>query len=75
MSRLTINGVPIHPSVTLDRVCDMAEQEMFGTENPGICISCGEDADGCEPDARQYKCESCGQHAVYGPAELLNYMV
>lgn len=40
-------------------------------DNAGICISCAELADGCEPDARMYKCESCGCLAVFGIEELL----
>jgi hypothetical protein len=38
---------------------------------PGFCLACGEEADGCEPDARQYECESCGERKVYGIEELL----
>ena len=48
-----------------------AESGMFSLDNPGICIACGADADGCEPDARKYKCEACGERAVYGAEELL----
>lgn len=36
----------------------------------GFCIVCGDEADGCEPDARKYKCESCGMHQVYGAGEI-----
>ena len=32
---------------------------------------CGEDADGCEPDARGYECEHCGKFKVYGAEECL----
>ena len=38
---------------------------------PGFCLACGEEADGCEPDARQYECEACGERKVYGIEELL----
>lgn len=44
---------------------------MTTLDNPGFCIACGEDADGCEPDARGYECESCGRPKVYGAEELL----
>lgn len=37
----------------------------------GFCVKCGNDQYGCEPDARKYECESCGEHAVYGAQELL----
>ena len=40
-------------------------------DNPGFCVACGEEADGCEPDARRYKCECCGERAVSGAEELL----
>jgi hypothetical protein len=37
----------------------------------GFCIACGEEASGCEPDARKYTCESCGAKKVYGAEEIL----
>ncbi len=52
-----------------------AESQMFGMENPGFCIECGEDADGCEPDARGYPCEICGENKVYGAAEIMLMVV
>lgn len=61
----------IHESVTIDRVMELAESEMFGTDNPGVCIACGTDADGCEPDARNYECDCCGEMEVFGAEELL----
>jgi hypothetical protein len=64
----------IHESITLERVEEAAKQQMFGTENPGFCIACGEDADGCEPDARNYPCECCGENQVFGAQELLLHM-
>lgn len=64
----------MHPSITLDRVNDAVEREMFGTDNPGFCLACGEEQEGCEPDARRYVCESCGAHEVYGAAEVLMMM-
>ena len=50
---------------------EAAERELFGLDNPGFCLSCGEEAMECEPDARAYECEVCGQRTVYGAAELL----
>ena len=33
----------------------------------GICLHCGEwSFGGCEPDARNYECESCGAKQVMG---------
>ncbi len=60
-----------HPSITLDRIIECAERYNIGLDNPGLCLACGEEQDGCEPDARRYKCESCGERKVYGAEELL----
>ena len=40
----------------------------------GICITCGYEQEGVEPDARKYECEDCGEHKVYGAEELLMAM-
>lgn len=61
----------IHKSITADRVAEAAERCMTGLDNPGFCLACGFEADGCEPDARGYECESCGEKKVYGAEELL----
>jgi hypothetical protein len=44
---------------------------MTGLDNPGLCIMCGHEQDGCEPDARNYTCEACGAEQVFGADELL----
>ena len=62
---------PLHASLTTDRILEAVESEMSGTENPGFCLKCGADADGCKPDARNYQCEECGSRSVFGAAELL----
>ena len=64
----------IHPSITADRVVDAVERRMTSLDNPGFCVLCGEDADGCEPDARKYPCEHCGKRGVYGADELLLFL-
>ena len=57
--------------LTIDRVIDAAKSEMFGLENPGFCLACGAEHDECEPDAREYLCEQCGERKVYGAAEII----
>ena len=37
----------------------------------GFCRSCGAERECCEPDARHYTCEDCGEHEVFGAEELL----
>jgi len=54
-------------------VFKMTGREFMDLDNEyaGFCLACGEQACGCEPDARQYECESCGKKQVYGIQELL----
>ena len=58
-------------NLTIEQIADGAKRTMFGMENVGFCLSCGEEQGGCEPDAGEYKCESCGMPTVYGAGELL----
>lgn len=45
--------------------------EELHDQNLGFCTSCADIADGCEPDARNYICESCEQPTVFGLDECL----
>ena len=56
----------IHPSITLDTILAAVADDYIG-----ICIRCGQEQEGVEPDARKYECESCGKPKVYGAEELL----
>ena len=59
------------PTIDPERLIEAVQEQMFGDSNTGFCIACGEERDGCEPDARNYPCESCGERKVYGASELL----
>lgn len=59
-----------HPSVTAARLKDAISRNMFGLDNPGFCIACGYEQEGCEPDAENYECESCGAEEVFGAQEI-----
>lgn len=37
----------------------------------GLCLACGDEAYGVEPDAQRSPCECCGKNAVFGPHEFL----
>lgn len=39
--------------------------------NRGFCTACGAEADGVEPDARNYQCDACGALAVFGAEQIL----
>ncbi len=61
----------IHESITEQRVMEATEDLTFGIGSTGFCTECGAEQEGCEPDAREYECESCGEPAVFGAQELL----
>jgi hypothetical protein len=37
----------------------------------GICIVCGSEKDGVEPDADSYLCDECGEYSVHGGESVL----
>ena len=53
--------------IEMERIIEAVEAD----DNLGFCVACGEEAGSCEPDARQYECECCGAHEVYGAEELM----
>lgn len=59
------------PGITVERIIEAIEAQTFGLDNPGFCRACGADADDCEPDARNYTCEVCGEAEVFGAEEML----
>ena len=61
----------VHKSITEERIESVVRDCMFGLDNIGICLSCGEEQEGCEPDAQEYECYSCGENQVYGVEEIM----
>lgn len=70
-----IAGLAVHPHVTVERIVDAAHRRLYSLDDPGFCLACGEENDGCEGDARGYVCHYCDAPAVYGAEELLQYIV
>lgn len=60
-----------NPEVTEDMIIDACERRLSSLDNPGFCLACGFEQDGCEPDAREYVCEACGETEVFGCEELM----
>ena len=60
-----------HSSLTDEVITAAVENQMSSLDNPGFCLMCGCENDGCEPDARNYKCEACGAEQVFGAQELV----
>lgn len=50
---------------------EMIIKAIEADDNLGFCISCGAEAFGVEPDARNYECGECGAKGVFGAEELL----
>ena len=50
------------PEVTMIEL----ESAIMDYEYNGICTECGAVQGGCEPDARNYRCECCDEMAVFG---------
>jgi hypothetical protein len=40
-------------------------------DDPGLCLACGKESEGVDPDARDEKCEHCGENKLYGIEEIL----
>ena len=57
--------------ITTDMIIEACERD----DGTGFCIACGQERMYCEPDARNYECESCGEFKVFGAQELLFYVV
>lgn len=60
----------MHHSITFTRLEEAVRRRNTTLDNPGFCVACGQEAGGCEPDARNYECESCGEREVFGADEL-----
>lgn len=52
----------------------LAVECMEDDQMVGICAECGATKDNVEPDAGQYKCDECGQYAVYGAETIVLLM-
>jgi hypothetical protein len=62
-----VSGGPAPVVLDMARIMEATQAD----ENIGFCQECGAEAYGVEPDARGYRCESCGAMAVSGAEELL----
>jgi len=62
-------------NLSIETVMEAVERSERTTDNPGFCLACGEEADGVEPDARNYECDACGAHKVFGAAEILIHLI
>ena len=61
------HGEVIDSPLTKDQIISAVRRD----DNIGLCIACGDESTGIEPDARRCKCDSCGEYCVFGAEELL----
>lgn len=59
-------GEVIDSPLTKDRIIEVCSEDYAG-----LCVNCGAEHSGIEPDARGYKCDDCNQLTVYGAEELM----
>lgn len=71
---MKIDGMQVHKNITVDVLEDAVKLRMTTLDNPGFCLSCGNEQGGCEPDARKIECEACGTPTVYGADDLFMAM-
>ena len=50
---------------------DIIEEAIESGEHYGYCLACGSEHEGVEPDARNYICDQCSSHQVYGAEEII----
>lgn len=60
-----------HESITEDRVVAMCMRTARTVDNPGMCLACGSEQDGCDPDAEGDTCDECGESCVMGAEQIL----
>lgn len=60
-----VDGEVIDSPLTKARIIEACHEDYTG-----LCVNCANEQN-AEPDARNYKCDSCGQLTVFGAEELV----
>lgn len=60
-----------HPCPDPDRLVDIVHQDGV----TGVCLACGGEQSGVEPDARDRQCDACGRDWVAGAEHILTMML
>ena len=66
MTKKTINKKDL-VLPTFERVEELMRQDGYD----GLCVACGSEQGGCDPDTTDCKCDSCGEFQVHGALHLL----
>lgn len=62
-----MKDLPDIPDATLDRAMQLLEVDSLD----GICLNCGFEPYGVEPDTRRRICEGCKKPTVFGAEEIV----
>lgn len=60
-----------HASITEDRIIELHNRRATSLDDPGLCLACGAEAEGVEPDSRNYSCDVCGDTQVFGIEDIV----
>lgn len=55
------------PAPNQDRLIEISQSDS----TTGVCLACGNEQGGVEPDAHNIPCGACGRHAVAGADHIL----
>lgn len=58
------NGKIIPQKFTMQQIEEADDRQV------GFCVACASERECCEPDARCYSCEECGNKLVFGAQEI-----
>ena len=65
----------LHPTLSPERVESLAHEAFWQPDPPGVCIACGTEVRGIDPERERATCPSCGQRAVSGAQRLVFLMM
>jgi hypothetical protein len=60
----------LHKSITPERIMEACERYQQSLDNPGLCIACGAEAEGVEPDAENTPASPVALPACMGPSSF-----
>jgi len=64
--------IPVHKSITADRVYALCMRDLHGERKWGICLHCGKEQTSIAAGAEAIECEFCGEHMVWGAEAALD---
>jgi predicted RNA-binding Zn-ribbon protein involved in translation (DUF1610 family) len=63
-----------HDPGTFQGIAWIERREAALQDIPGRCVACNTNVEGCASEAREQRCPHCGEHQVYGCAQLFRML-